>query len=102
MHAYAAEDPMFLAMNERGQREANIKNFCVNCHAPMAVAAAGPDTVVDTAMLQALPKSQRGVTCYFCHSIDGLEDKHNNNPLRLANDGVMRGSFTDAVPNEAH
>jgi hypothetical protein len=100
MHAYAADDPLFLAMNERGQRDANIGNFCVKCHAPMAVAAAG-DTVVTTAMLQALPKSQRGVTCYFCHSIEGVADKHNN-PLRLANDGVMRGSFRDAVPNEAH
>jgi hypothetical protein len=104
MHAYAAEDPMFLAMNERGQREADIKNFCVQCHAPMAVASVAPGTVVDTAMLKALPKSQRGVTCYFCHSIDGIDDTHgnNNNPLRLANDGVMRGSFSDAVPNQVH
>ena len=101
MHAYASDDPMFLAMNERGQREANIKNFCVNCHAPMAVAAVGPDTVVNTAMLQALPQSQRGVTCYFCHSIDAVNGKHNN-PLHLANDGVMRGSFTNAVPNQSH
>jgi nitrate reductase cytochrome c-type subunit len=101
MHAYASDDPLFLAMNERGQREANIRNFCVNCHAPMAVAAVGPDTVVDTAMLKTLPPSQRGVTCYFCHSIDGVSDSHNN-PLHLANDGVMRGRFSDAVPNEAH
>src|SRR5262245_35415498 len=40
MHAYAADDPLFLAMNDRGQREASIGNMCVNCHAPMAVAAA--------------------------------------------------------------
>jgi hypothetical protein len=101
MHAYASDDPLFLAMNERGQRDANIRNTCVTCHAPMALAALPPDTVVDTAMLQALPKSQRGVTCYFCHSIDGITGTHNN-PLHLANDGVMRGRFADAVPNEAH
>jgi len=101
MHAYASDDPMFLAMNERGQRQANIGNFCVQCHAPMAVAAVAPGTVIDTAMLQALPKSQRGVTCYFCHSIDAVNGKHNN-PLHLANDGVMRGSFTNPVPNQAH
>jgi hypothetical protein len=101
MHAYAAEDPLFLAMNERGQREAGIGNFCVQCHAPMAVAAVPEGTVVDSAMLKALPKSQRGVTCYFCHSIDAVGGTHNN-PLHLANDGVMRGRFTDAVPNEAH
>ena len=101
MHAYASDDPLFLAMNERGQREAKIDNFCVNCHAPMAVAAAPPNTVIDAAMLKALPATQRGITCYFCHSIDGVTDSHNN-PLHLANDGVMRGRFTDAVPNEAH
>jgi hypothetical protein len=103
MHAYAAEDPLFLAMNERGQRDANIGNFCVNCHAPMAVAAAPKDTVITSAMLMSktLPASQRGITCYFCHNIDDVTDSHNN-PLHLAGDNVMRGRFTDAVPNEAH
>src|SRR3954452_13466818 len=39
MHAYAADDPVFIAMNQRGQRETNgsLGTFCVNCHAPMAV-----------------------------------------------------------------
>ena len=39
MHAYAAEDPVFLAMNARGQRETKgaLGDFCVKCHAPMAV-----------------------------------------------------------------
>src|SRR5512139_748991 len=40
MHAYAAEDPVFVAMNARGQRETQGKlgTFCLACHAPMAVA----------------------------------------------------------------
>ena len=40
MHAYAADDPVFVAMNKRGQRETNgeLGTFCVKCHAPMAVA----------------------------------------------------------------
>src|SRR5262245_921060 len=39
MHAYAAKDPVFLAMNARGQEETKgaLGTFCVNCHAPMAV-----------------------------------------------------------------
>src|SRR5439155_8964026 len=39
MHAYASDDPVFLAMNKRGQRETAgaLGAFCVNCHAPMAV-----------------------------------------------------------------
>jgi hypothetical protein len=99
MHAYAVDDPIFLAMNEKGQKEAGIHNFCVKCHAPLAI---GPDdALVDRATLAALPKSQRGVTCYFCHSIESVEGQHNN-PIRLANDGVMRGQLADAVPNKAH
>ena len=41
MHAYASKDPVFLAMNKRGQRETHndLGKFCVNCHAPMAVQA---------------------------------------------------------------
>ncbi|MFS8068718.1 MAG: multiheme c-type cytochrome, partial [Byssovorax sp.] len=33
MHAYAAEDPVFVAMNARGQRETNgaLGDFCVKC-----------------------------------------------------------------------
>ena len=39
MHAYAAQDPVFVAMNKRGQRETHgeLGDFCVKCHAPMAV-----------------------------------------------------------------
>jgi hypothetical protein len=43
----------------------------------------------------------RGVTCYFCHSVESVEGTHNN-PLRLASDGVMRGSIADPVDNPAH
>jgi hypothetical protein len=40
MHAYAAKDPFFRAMNRRGQRETDgaLGDFCVRCHAPVAVA----------------------------------------------------------------
>jgi hypothetical protein len=99
MHAYAADDPIFLAMNERGQKEAGIGNFCVKCHAPLAIKPDGAD--VDRAKLAALPQSERGVTCFFCHSIDGVEGTHDN-PLRIAQDGVMRGQLRDPVPNKAH
>jgi hypothetical protein len=39
MHAHAAEDPVFIAMNRRGQEETAgaLGDFCVRCHAPMAV-----------------------------------------------------------------
>jgi cytochrome c554/c'-like protein len=98
MHAYASDDPLFLAMNARGQREAEIGDFCVQCHAPMAVRTGA---TVDGLNLDTLPRSLQGVTCYFCHSVDAVEGTHNN-PLRLAEDGVMRGPFADPAPSPAH
>jgi hypothetical protein len=98
MHAYAADDPLFLAMNERGQREAGIGDFCVNCHAPMAVRTGA---TTDGLNLAELPQKLKGVTCYFCHSVDAVNGSHDN-PLHLANDGAMRGAFRDPVANGAH
>lgn len=98
MHAYASDDPLFIAMNARGQREANIGGFCLECHAPMALRT-GATTTGDN--LAELPAALKGVTCYFCHSVDGVEGTHNN-PLRLAEDGIMRGPLADPAANAVH
>src|SRR5690348_14714558 len=57
MHAYAADDPLFLAMNRRGQREAAIGPFCVNCHAPIAVRSGA---TTDGLNLEELPRRLKG------------------------------------------
>lgn len=100
MHAYASDDPMFLAMNARVQRETGgaAGLMCVGCHAPMA-ARAGATT--DGLNLETLPRHLRGVTCFFCHSVDRVEGDHNNQ-LHLANDGVMRGGIATPLHTEAH
>lgn len=100
MHAYAAEDPVFRAMNARGQRETNgeLGDFCVTCHAPMAVREGA---TTDGLNLDEVPRELQGVTCYFCHNVTAVEGTHNN-PLVLADDLVMRGGIRDPVPNEAH
>lgn len=100
MHAYAANDPVFLAMNARGQRETGgqLGDFCVQCHAPMAVELGLTE---DGLNLDAIPQKFKGVTCYFCHSVASVQGTHNN-PLVLAMDGVMGGAIDDPVPNEVH
>jgi hypothetical protein len=100
MHAYAGEDPLFLAMNAAGQRETNgaLGDFCVKCHAPVALMSGATK---DGTNLPDLPAYLRGVTCYFCHSVESVEGTHNN-PLRLADDGVLRGGVRDPVDNPAH
>lgn len=96
MHAYAAVDPVFLAFNRRGQRETNgeLGDFCVKCHAPVAV---NMGLTKDGLNLEELPDWSKGVNCYFCHQVDAVEGTHNN-PLRLANDNIMRGGIDDPTP----
>ena len=102
MHAYASDDPVFIAMNARAQRETGgaLGSFCVDCHAPMAVRTGATQ---DGLNLDALPRSLRGVTCYFCHSVVDVGEGHNNG-LILADDGILRGSMRnpDPVPTGAH
>src|SRR5579859_7838804 len=100
MHAYASEDPVFVAMNARGQRETGgaLGTFCVQCHAPMAVREGA---TTDGQNLAQLGPKLRGVTCFFCHSVDRVEGA-NDDPLHLASDLSMRGPFADPVANSAH
>lgn len=100
MHAYAAEDPVFRAMNQRMIRETNgaAKDFCVACHAPMALRLG---LTTDGQNLSELPTSVQGVTCYFCHNVDAVGDTHNN-PLHLANDDVMRGAIANPAKSMPH
>ncbi len=101
MHAKASDDPVFIAMNERGQRETDHKlgTFCVKCHAPMAVR---DGKTKDGLNLGSLPPYYKGVTCFFCHTIDSVDASHNNGSVDLATDLVMRGEIPDPVANSAH
>lgn len=100
MHAYAAADPVFRAMNARGQRETQgaLGDFCVKCHAPMAVR---DGLTTDGLNLDEVPQKYRGVTCFFCHQVAAVEGDHNA-ALRLSEDLAMRGSFADAIESDAH
>jgi Cytochrome c554 and c-prime len=106
MHAKASDDPVFLAMNKRGQRETGGKlgKFCVQCHAPMAVR---DGKTTDGLNLGDLPSYYKGVTCFFCHTIDSVGASHNNASVNLSGDLVMRGEISEhsspaLVSNPAH
>ena len=100
MHAYAADDPVFRAMNARGQRETNgeLGDFCVRCHAPAAVELG---LTTDGLNLDEVPLAYRGVTCWSCHQVEAVEGTHNN-PLRLAFDGIMRAAVPEPLLPDAH
>ncbi|HKP60054.1 MAG TPA: multiheme c-type cytochrome [Polyangiales bacterium] len=99
MHAYAGRDPVFLAMNKRGQEQANLREFCVNCHAPMAVRENKIDNFAD---LSDVPQHLMGVTCYVCHNAIGYKEPHNNANITLADDTIMRGALNRPLKPTAH
>jgi len=104
MHAYAADDPVFVAMNRRGNRETGGKlgTFCIKCHAPMAIEN-GTITDANAGDFDptTLSPAERGVTCYFCHNVEKVVEDHNNG-LVLANDQTMRGGAKNPVDSPAH
>jgi hypothetical protein len=100
MHAYATRDPVFLAMNRRGQEETGgaLGDFCVRCHAPLAVELG---LTTDGLNLEELPDAVRAVTCYACHNVDRVLAPHNNG-LRIAHDSLMRGGISSPLPAGVH
>lgn len=100
MHAYAADDPVFLAMNRAGQAETGgaLGSFCVGCHAPVALAQG---LTTDGTNLADVPRWAKGVTCYFCHNAVEVAGEHNN-PIRLAEDQTMRSGLRDPIRSPAH
>jgi len=100
MHAYAGDDPMFRALNRLGQEETGgaLGDFCVRCHAPMAVALGMTQDGLD---LDQVPAWARGVTCFFCHNATEVAGDHNN-PIQLAMDQTMRAGLADPVRSPAH
>jgi hypothetical protein len=100
MHAYAADDPVFLALNKLGQEETGgqLGGFCVQCHAPLALQLG---LTTDGTNLADVPQWAKGVGCYSCHNVVEITGTHNN-PLRLAMDQTMRGGLRDPVESPAH
>ena len=101
MHAYATDDPVFRAMHARGQRETGGKlgTFCLKCHAPQAVA----DGLIVTGQedLDKLPAGYKGIGCFYCHSVDGVGQLHNND-LHLAVELALYGPLADPLATDAH
>jgi hypothetical protein len=100
MHAYASDDPVMLAANALGQRQTKgaLGDFCVKCHAPMALREGATK---DGLNLATVPQELKGVTCFFCHTVDAVQATHDDQ-LHSATDEIMRGPIGDPAPTPGH
>ncbi len=100
MHAYASVDPVFRAMNARGQRETGgeLGDLCVRCHAPLALAVGA---TVDGTNLDEVGNELQGVGCAACHLVTAVSGR-TNGALELTRDGVVRAGVRDPIHTSAH
>lgn len=98
-HAYAADDPVFLAMNARFQSDTAgaYPSDCVRCHAPVALAEGKTTDGLD---LADVPAELRGVTCFACHVVEDANPT--THTFTLATDDTLRGGIDDPKRTGAH
>lgn len=99
MHAHAADDPVFLALNAKAVATEGVpEDFCVRCHAPVALALGETQ---DGLNLESVPQPMKGVGCTFCHQLEEATGAANG-AVSWVWDGVMRGALEDPLKNDAH
>ncbi|MBI5442252.1 MAG: hypothetical protein HY900_13705 [Deltaproteobacteria bacterium] len=91
MHSKALSDPAFRAtfMDPTIQKDARLKQRCLQCHAPAHYY--NPKVSLDSEV------ASEGVTCDFCHSIQELNAQNPAKPFSVAWGNVKRGPFKDAI-----
>lgn len=108
MHAYAVKDPVFLAMNKKGQEETKGKldQFCVQCHSPVASKLGMTPVAPDKNGIHRMdfnmknPLIAHGVQCVTCHNIKSVEATLNAK-FTLSNKTYF-GPTGSAAANKVH
>ncbi len=107
MHAYASQDPVFVAMVNKGIADTNgqIDQFCFQCHTPTAskLNLTPIETIDGVARLNAdlsSPPLSTGVPCVGCHMVDEVIATENAQ-LSYSRETLFGASVTDAA-REAH
>ena len=100
MHAYAAVDPVFHALNEIVQSEGKVEldQFCTKCHTPFGSILGETPPGFSLGDLSDIARA--GVHCDVCHSVDQAERGLSVQSFRL--DRVRKGPIIDPVENPFH
>jgi len=109
-HAYAAVDPVFLAMLRVGQEatKGKLGQFCIQCHTPPGMAMGQTVVTFDAIkvvwrqdLAELSVTARKGVSCDVCHSVTEVLEPVNARAV-LTPDGTRRGTIKDPVATTAH
>ena len=94
MHAKALADPLYVLKLTEGEEATDgaLGPYCNACHAPIAVMA-GELTSVDQSGVSAV--GAEGVTCDFCHQVNGTVPPLGNTSTAVTGDGIKLAQLRD-------
>ncbi len=94
MHAKAIVDPIYLLKLKEGEEATGgaLGPYCNGCHAPIAVMA-GELTSLDQSGMSKVGKE--GVTCDFCHQVNGTDGTLGNTSTAVTGDGIKLAQLQD-------
>lgn len=101
MHAYALEDPVFLALRRVGQSQYinALNGLCEGCHSPIGKRSNeikwGPISAESLS-----PVTQEGIGCDACHTITSLSRL--SNAGFVLSPGTKHGTLRDPQANNVH
>jgi hypothetical protein len=108
MHAYAEQDPLFVAIDNIFQSDFDGQGgqFCTQCHTvPGFLGNETQVTMTANGFQQITPGlsaiAQHGVSCDVCHSAVAL-DAPFNGQLAFVPDGSVHGPLDDPMATDAH
>ncbi|MEK7775206.1 MAG: multiheme c-type cytochrome [Candidatus Zixiibacteriota bacterium] len=102
MHAYALQDPAFLALRRVGQSQYinALNGLCEGCHSPIGARSNeikwGPIAAEDLS-----PVTQEGIGCDVCHTVTSLS-RLSNAGFLLTPGNTKHGGLRDPQPNVHH
>jgi Cytochrome c554 and c-prime len=102
MHAYAMQDPVFVALNEMVQQNSPDvpEQFCVKCHSPLGTLLGETAPGYQAGQLSSL--SAHAIHCDVCHTmnLDKISSGESAHHFNL--DGSRQGPIEDPLENGFH
>ena len=87
LHGLAYTNPVFMTAYRHAYLDTKgaAKDYCLKCHAPTIFSTGDSDVTMDI--------TKEGVTCDFCHTVEGVDLTNTKNPFKLDVGGEKRAAM---------